>query len=264
VTVTGDLFIHNSFFRSETAPAIVVGHTMGAVKEQSANLYATKLAEQGSVTVALDVSLWGDSEGEPRNAKLPDVYADFFSAAVDYLGFLDFVDRERIGAVGSCSSGSFVNGARRVDTGIVAIAMSSMYDIDAANSNRLRHAVSVGERKKMIAPVSEQRWVEAACGETKHTSDTPQNTTNTTDAVGRESYYFYRTPRGELTPVGSSSNLIMHPTLSSNVKLLNFNHFNEIEIVFSRPMLFIFGDQAYSCEFSEDAYARVNKPKELV
>ena len=39
---------------------------MGAVKEQSANLYATKLAEQGFVTLSFDLSFWGESEGQPR------------------------------------------------------------------------------------------------------------------------------------------------------------------------------------------------------
>ena len=48
---------------------------MGAVKEQSSNLYAQKLAEQGFVTLALDLPFWGESEGQPRNAVLPDVYA---------------------------------------------------------------------------------------------------------------------------------------------------------------------------------------------
>jgi fermentation-respiration switch protein FrsA (DUF1100 family) len=37
---------------------------MGAVKEQSANLYATKMAERGFVTLSLDPSFWGESDGE--------------------------------------------------------------------------------------------------------------------------------------------------------------------------------------------------------
>jgi hypothetical protein len=51
-------------------------------KEQSANLYATKMAEHGFVALSLDLS-WGESEGEPRNALFPDIYSEDFSAAVD-------------------------------------------------------------------------------------------------------------------------------------------------------------------------------------
>lgn len=80
---------------------------MGAVKEQSANLYATKMAEQGFVTLAMDLSFWGESEGLPRNSVSPDIYAEDFSAAVDYLGTRDFVDKDRIGVIGICGSGSF-------------------------------------------------------------------------------------------------------------------------------------------------------------
>ncbi len=96
-TVAGNLF-YLKHKNNNTAPAVVVGHPMGAVKEQSANLYATKLAEQGFITVSIDIPFWGGSDGEPRNAVLPDLYAEAFSAAVDYLGTqnLTSVDRERI------------------------------------------------------------------------------------------------------------------------------------------------------------------------
>jgi hypothetical protein len=66
--LVGNLFVPRSLDRSTRNPAIVVGHPMGAVKEQSANLYATKLAEQGFVTLSFDLSFWGESEGQPRNA----------------------------------------------------------------------------------------------------------------------------------------------------------------------------------------------------
>ena len=62
---------------------------MGAVKEQSSMLYAQKLAEQGFVTLAIDLPFWGESEGLPRNQVAPEMYADAFSAAVDYLGTRD-------------------------------------------------------------------------------------------------------------------------------------------------------------------------------
>jgi fermentation-respiration switch protein FrsA (DUF1100 family) len=50
---------------------------------------------------------------------------------------------------------------------------------------------------------------------------------------------------------------------TSNVKLMNFYPFNDIETISPRPLLFITGDQAHSKEFSEDAYQRAAEPKEL-
>ncbi|EEY53466.1 uncharacterized protein PITG_07122 [Phytophthora infestans T30-4] len=90
MSVASNLFTPKSLDTNGSAPAIIVGHPMGAVKEQSANLYATKMAEEGFVTVSIDLSYWGGSEGEPRNAASPDLYAESFSAAVDYLTLQDF------------------------------------------------------------------------------------------------------------------------------------------------------------------------------
>ena len=130
--VAGNLFVPKTSNRDTSWPAIVVGHPMGAVKEQSANLYATKMAEQGFVTLSLDLSFWGESEGQPRHAVAPDIYADDFSAAVDFLSTQPFVDRERIGALGICGSGSFVISAAKIDPRMKAIATVSMYDMGAA------------------------------------------------------------------------------------------------------------------------------------
>ena len=83
--VVGNLFVPKNLDRSARTPAIIVGHPMGAVKEQSSNLYAQKLAEQGFVTLSFDLSFWGESEGQPRHTVAPEIYADDFSAAVDFL-----------------------------------------------------------------------------------------------------------------------------------------------------------------------------------
>ncbi|KAL0940188.1 uncharacterized protein CTRU02_202951 [Colletotrichum truncatum] len=139
-----------------------------------------------------------------------------------------------------------------------------MYDMGSANRNGLRKAQSTDQRKEIIAEAAAQRWVEAAGGDTKYTGGTPDVLTNETDAVGREFYDFYRTSRGEFTPVNTTANLTTHPTLSSNTKFMNFYPFNDIEIISPRPLLFISGDQAHSREFSEDAYARAAEPKELL
>ncbi|MHA6828853.1 alpha/beta hydrolase [Ralstonia pseudosolanacearum] len=263
MTVAGNLFIPNGLNANARTPAIIVGHPMGAVKEQSSNLYAQKLAEQGFVTLSLDLSFWGGSEGRPRNAVSPDIYAEDFSAAVDFLGTRPFVDRERIGVLGICGSGSFVISAAKIDPRMKAIATVSMYDMGAANRNALHHSLPLEQRKAIIAQAAAQRYVEFTGGETQYTSGTVHELAADTDPIQREFFDFYRTPRGEYTPKGSSPKQTTHPTLTSNVKFMNFYPFNDIETISPRPVLFITGDQAHSKEFSEEAYRLAAEPKEL-
>lgn len=260
----GNLYLPTKQSVNAKHPAIIVGHPMGAVKEQSSNLYAQKLAEQGFVTLAIDLSFWGESDGRPRNLVSPDIYAEDFSAAVDYLGAQGFVDRNRIGVLGICGSGSFAISAAKIDPRMKAIATVSMYDMGAANRNGLKHGVTVEQRKKAIAEAAAQRDVEFAGGETQYTSGTVHQLTESSNAIEREFYDFYRTPRGEFTPKGMSPLLTTHPTLTSNVRFMNFYPFNDIETISPRPMLFIAGEEAHSREFSEEAYRLAGKPKELV
>ncbi|WP_156402355.1 alpha/beta hydrolase [Caulobacter sp. Root1472] len=263
-TVAANLFLPKDLDQGAKIAAIVVGHPMGAVKEQSANLYATKMAEQGFVAMSLDLPFWGESEGSPRNAVSPDFYAEAFSAAVDFLGTRPFVDRERIGAIGVCGSGSFVISAAKIDPRMKAIATVSMYDMGAANRDALNHSLTIVQRKAIIAAAAQQRYAEFEGGETAYTGGTTHSLTADTDPIQREFYDFYRTPRGAFTPVGGSPETTTHPTLTSNVKFMNFYPFNDIETISPRPMLFISGDQAHSREFSAEAYRRAAEPKELV
>ena len=262
--VAGHLFMSKSLDTSKKHAAIIVGHPMGAVKEQSADVYASNMADRGFITMAIDLSFWGESEGETRNAVSPDMYAEDFSAAVDFLGTRSFVDRNRIGIIGVCGSGSFVISAAKIDPRMKAIATVSMYDMGAASRNALDHSQTPEQRNKIIVEAVEQRYVEFIGGGTKYTGGTVHKLDANTNPIQREFYEFYRTPRGEYTPKGSSSEHTTHPTLTSNIKFMNFYPFNDIEIISPRPMLFITGDKAHSKEFSEDAYKRAGQPKELV
>jgi len=138
-----------------------------------------------------------------------------------------------------------------------------MYDMGAANRDALNHSQTVEQRKQIIAASAEQRYVEFTGGATQYTGGTVHQLTADTHPIQREFYDFYRTPRGEFTPKGGSPLTTTHPTLTSNVKFMNFYPFNDIETISPRPMLFITGDQAHSKEFSEDAFQRAAEPKEL-
>lgn len=106
-----------------------------------------------------------------------------------------------------------------------------MYDMGAANRNALNHSLSLEQRKEIIADAAQQRYVEFLGGERKYTSGTVHEINENSHPIEREFYDFYRTPRGEFTPKGSSPLLTTHPTLTSNVKFMNFYPFNDIETI---------------------------------
>ncbi|WP_199671337.1 alpha/beta hydrolase [Salinisphaera sp. Q1T1-3] len=262
MTVAGNLFVPNDLDRSRQHPALVVGHPMGAVKEQSANLYAQKMAERGFVTLAIDLPCWGDSEGA-RNRVSPDLYAEGFSAGVDFLANQTFVDGARIGGIGVCGSGGFLISAAKIDARLKAVATVSMYDMGQATRNGIGNSLSLADRQAMIEAAGTQRNAEFGGAETALTGGCPHEIDADSHPIAKEFYDFYRTPRGEFTPAGQSPATTTHPTLTSNVNFLNFYPFNDIETIAPRPMLFIAGDQAHSHEFSDDAYARAAEPKTL-
>lgn len=261
--VVGNLFIPKSVNSNERYPAIVVGHPMGAVKEQSSNLYATKLAEQGFITLAIDLSYWGESEGNPGHLVSPEIYSDDFSAAVDFLSNQALVNKDRIGVLGICGSGSFVISAAKIDPRMKAIATVSMYNMGAAARSGLRGSTTLEQRKAIIQSAIAQRFVEFNGGDKVYIPGTVNKLDDNTNAIQREFFDFYRTPRGAYTPKGEKPELTTKPLLSSIVKFMNFYPFNDIDTISPRPMLFITGSVAHSREFSEDAYKKAAEPKEL-
>ncbi len=107
VNLIGDLYFPKGMDTSKKHAAIIIGHPFGGSKEQSSGLYAQTLAERGFVTLAFDLSRYGESGGQPHNVASPEGFAEDFSAAVDFIGTRPFVDRERIGVIGICGSGAF-------------------------------------------------------------------------------------------------------------------------------------------------------------
>jgi uncharacterized protein len=261
--VTGNLVTPKNLDRNRSHSAVIVGHPMGAVKEQSSMLYAQKLAEQGFITLAIDLPFWGESVGEPRNLVAPEIYTEAFSAAVDYLGTQAFIDRGRIGVLGICGSGGFSIAAAKIDPRLKAIATVSMYDMGEVTRRGLNKSVSLEQRKALLAKAAEQRYAEFTTGEGTFLNYLPKELGPDADPVTREFWEYYRTPRGIAIPSGRTLEQTQNRMLTSEVRFMNFYPFNDIETISPRPMLFITGDQAHSREFSEDAYKRAAEPKEI-
>ena len=258
IDLVGDLYVPKNIDRAVAHPAIIVGHPYGGVKEQSSGLYAQQMAERGFVTLAFDASYGGESGGSPRNIASPEAFTEDFSAAVDYLGTNPLIDRDRIGVIGVCGSGSFSLSAAAADPRIRALATVSMYDMGRAMRQGLNDAVPEDQRRQMLAQVADQRWAEVDGAQPRMVPGTPAQLTGQSTAVDREFYDYYRTSRGE------------HPrsttafTLTSNPAMNGYYPFTQIASISPRPLLFVAGENAHSRYFSEDAFGRAAEPKELV
>jgi uncharacterized protein len=105
------------------------------VKEQTAGLYARKPAEKGFVTIAFDASYQGESTGEPRQLENPYIRTEDISAVIDYLTTLQYVDSDRIGAMGICAGRGYKANAAINDCRIKVVGTVSAVNIGSMFRN---------------------------------------------------------------------------------------------------------------------------------
>ncbi len=277
ITLVGDLYIPKN--AQGKLQAIAVGGPFGAVKEQSSGLYAQTLAERGFVTLAFDPSYTGESGGEPRNVPSPEINTEDFSAAVDYLGSLDNVNRDNIGILGICGWGGFALNAAVSDPRIKAVAVSTMYDMTrvAANGYEINMkqnaqgsydrapAQNAEARYKMKSDMSNARWETSKNG---YSALLPANnlrkeqfTADTAQFI-REYSDFYTTKRG-FHPRAVNSNPDGSWTITGMLPLINMPILQRAAEL-RAPALVVHGEKAHSRYFSEDAFKSLgSKDKEL-
>ena len=135
IELAGDLYEPKLLNKSKKYKAIVIGPPYGGVKEQGPSIYANELASRGFIALTFDPSFNGESGGRPRKVSSSDIFMEDFSAGVDYLGTLKYVDREKIGGIGICGSGGFLIGAASIDIRIKAVITVVMYDIPHLSKN---------------------------------------------------------------------------------------------------------------------------------
>ncbi|RVT45047.1 alpha/beta hydrolase [Rheinheimera sediminis] len=241
--------------------AIVVGGPFGAIKEQSSGLYAQIMAERGFVTLAFDPSFTGESGGEPRHVASPDINTEDFSAAVDFIGLLANVDRERIGILGICGWGGMALNAAAIDKRVKAVVASTMYDMTRVMSKGYNDSVTKEQRTATLEQLGQQRWKDAEKGEpalgpvyNELKGGEPQF------LVDYAGYYKSRARGFHPRAINSNSSWTMTNPLSfMNMPLLSY--INEIS---PRPLLLVHGEKAHSRYFAETAYAAAAEPKELM
>lgn len=258
ITLAGDLYQPKN--ANSKLAALAVSGPFGAVKEQSSGLYAQTMAERGFITLAFDPSYTGESSGSPRNVASPDISVEDFSAAVDCLGLLPNVDRERIGIIGICGWGGMALSAAAVDKRIKAVVASTMYDMTRVMSKGYNDSVTLEQRTQMLEQLGQQRWKDAQAG--KPAYQPPYNELKGGEAQFLVEYAdYYRTPRGYHPRAINSGSAW---TITTPLPFMNLPILSYIREIAPRPILLVHGEKAHSRYFSETAYAAAAEPKELV
>lgn len=259
IELTGDLYLPKN--GGNNLPALAISGPFGAVKEQSSGLYANQMAARGFVALAFDPSYTGESGGEPRNVASPDINTEDFSAAIDFLGLQDNIDRNKLGIIGICGFGGFALNATAVDKRIKAVATTSMYDMSRVNAEGYFGSTTPEQRREILKQMSLQRWEDAKNGTPKYPENGLAQTNEKSPQFVKEYYDYYKTERGfherSLNSNGSW-------TATNSLSFMNMPLLTYIKEISPRPMLLIAGENAHSKYFSEDAYKAASEPKELL
>lgn len=275
IELAGDLYLPENY-ATQKNPAIIVTGPFGAVKEQASGLYAQQMATYGFVALAFDSSFGGESGGSVRNTASPDIFTEDYSAAVDYIGLLDFVDRNRIGVIGICGLSGMAITAAGTDTRIKAVATMSMYDMSRDMSRGHMDYYTDEQRNKIKEYLSNQRWKDAENGAFAFGSheigfdetgrpltdvmEVPAELPEGADPAFAAFYnYYYKRARHP-----RAVNFVSSWTATMPVAFWNFPLMTNIKEVSPRPILMVAGEDAHSRYYSEDAYKAAAEPKELL
>ncbi|GGA60155.1 alpha/beta hydrolase [Pelagibacterium lentulum] len=235
--VAANLHVPNDFDETQKYPAIVVAHPISSCKEQTAAIYASRLAELGYVALAFDASTQGTSGGLGQYLEDPATRVEDFRCAADYLVTLDFVDEDRIGVLGICGGGGYAVNAAMTERRFKAVGT-----IVGANYGRLAREgdLSPDAALKAMEAISAQRTAEARGAETALTTYIPQSKAQLEsygikDVDVVEAVDYYTTPRGQQP--GSPNKL----NVTSTGAAFNWDAFHLADKLLTQPLQVIVG-----------------------
>lgn len=234
--------------------AIAVCGPFGAVKEQSAGLYAQTMAERGFFTMAFDPSFTGESGGTPRYMASPDINTEDFQAAVDFLSLQENVDAGRIGIIGICGWGGMALNAAALDTRIKATAASTMYDMSRVNANGyFDENDNANDRYETRKVLNAQRIIDYKNGSYEPGGGVVDPLPEDAPFFVKDYYDYYKTSRGyHARSLNSNGGWNKIGCMSfMNQPILCYS--DEIR----SAVLVIHGEKAHSCYFSKDAFKKL-------
>ncbi|QBQ40382.1 alpha/beta hydrolase [Sphingobacterium psychroaquaticum] len=259
IDIAANVYTPANYDETKSYPAVVVAHPNGGIKEQTAGLYAQRLAASGYVTIAADAAYQGASGGEPRHTDNPAFRTEDIRGMVDYISRYTGVDVHRIGALGICGGGGYTLKAAQSDKRIKAVATLSMFNSGEVRRNGFQNSQigTIQERLKLASDAREQELVHGEIIYSGVARVTDEEIANTPTDLYREGFiYYYRTH--------AHPNSTFLYTTKSLLDLMTWDATDQIELI-DQPLLMIAGEKADTKYMTDEAFPKaVNaKNKEL-
>lgn len=240
-------------------PAVVVAHPNGGIKEQTAGLYAQRLAEAGYITIVADAAYQGASGGEPRHTDKPANRVEDIHGMADYITQYAGVDTNSLGVLGICGGGGYTLKAVQSDKRFKAVATLSMFNSGEVRRNGFQNS-QLSSIQERLQKATDARKQEVAGGKIIYAgvaSITDEEIAKTSTDLYREGYeYYYRSH--------AHPNSTFLYTMSSMFDLMTWDATSNMDLI-NQPLLMMAGSKADTKYMTDEAFSKATnaKSKEL-
>ncbi|MBN8673069.1 MAG: alpha/beta hydrolase [Chitinophagales bacterium] len=259
IVIAANVYTPANYDTTKKYPAVVVAHPNGGVKEQTAGLYAQRLAESGYISIVADAAYQGASGGEPRHTDKPVNRVEDIHGMADFIMQYKGVDTGRLGVLGICGGGGYTLKAAQSDKRFKAVATLSMFNSGEVRRNGFMNS-QLNTIQERLKKASDARTQEASGGKIIYAgvaSITDEEIAKTTTDLYREGYiYYYRTH--------AHPNSTFLYTMSSLLDLMTWDAATNMDLI-NQPLLMMAGSKADTRYMTEEAFPKaINaKNKEL-
>ncbi|WP_316818280.1 alpha/beta hydrolase [Pedobacter nyackensis] len=259
IDIAANVYTPANYDASKKYPAIAVAHPNGGIKEQTAGLYAQRLAEAGYITIAADAAYQGASGGTPRHTDKPANRIEDIRGMADFITQYAGVDANRLGVLGICGGGGYTLKTAQSDKRFKAVATLSMFNSGEVRRNGFQNS-QLNTIQERLKQASDARAQEAAGGKMIYAgvaNITDAEIAKTSTDLYREGFeYYYRTH--------AHPNSTFLYTMSSLLDLMTWDATTNMDLI-NQPLLMIAGSKADTKYMTDEAFPKVinAKSKEL-
>lgn len=249
IEIVANVYTPAKYDASKKYPAITVAHPNGGIKEQTAGLYAQKLAELGYITIAADAAYQGGSGGSPRHIDKPQNRTEDIKGMADFILQYPGVDPNRLGALGICGGGGYTLNAVKSDKRFKAVATLSMFNTGLVRRNGFLNS-EVNTIQDRLQKASEARKMETTGNITYAgvASITDEELEKVPTKFYRQGFeYYYRTH--------AHPNSTFLYTMSSLMDLMTWDANDQIELI-NQPLLMIAGSEAQTKYMTGESFEK--------